>query len=64
MPSPNIPHPLSVSIREAARLLGVSPVHVRRLIRRGVLKAARLGGRVVVPWAELERALGVVEPDA
>jgi hypothetical protein len=34
--------PLLVSVREASRLLSVSPWEVRRLVRRGVLSVKKL----------------------
>jgi excisionase family DNA binding protein len=49
---------LGLSVKEAAEALGVHTNHVYRLIWRGELKAARLGGRVIIPRRELERLLG------
>lgn len=43
------------SVAEAARLLGISPWTTRGYIRDGKLKAVRLGRRVLVEEAELER---------
>ncbi len=43
------------SIEEAARLLGISPWTVRAYIKTGKLKPVRLGRRVLVEEAELER---------
>lgn len=45
------------SLAEAAALLGVHPVTLRRLIKRGQIKAARVGRRVLIPQAELARLL-------
>ncbi len=47
--------PLAVDVREAARLLSVSPHSIRRWIRTGRLHAIRLSRRVLVPVAECER---------
>ena len=47
--------PLAVDVREAARLISVSPFSVRRYIKCGLLKATRIGRRVLVPVAECER---------
>ena len=43
------------SVEEAAGLLGISPWTVRRDIRDGKLRPVRLGRRVLVEEAELER---------
>jgi excisionase family DNA binding protein len=47
--------PLAVDVREAARLVSLSPFTVRRYIKRGLLRAVRVGRRVLVPLAECER---------
>lgn len=47
--------PLTVSIEEAARRLSVSASTVRRLIVGQRLLTVRIGGRVMVPMAELKR---------
>jgi excisionase family DNA binding protein len=49
---------LSVSVTEAARLLGVSPYSVRNYIRRGELPAIRLGRRVLLPLGRLRELTG------
>lgn len=41
--------PLAVDVREAARLLSVSPFTVRRMLCDGRLHAVRVGRRVLVP---------------
>ena len=45
--------PLAVDIREAARLTSLSTFTIRRYIRRGHLKATRVGRRVIIPINEL-----------
>ena len=47
--------PLLIGIRDAARLLGISPGSVRKLADTGALETARLGRRRMVPRAALER---------
>ncbi len=42
-------------IKSAARLLALSPFTIRMWIRQGKLSAVRLGRRVLVEEAELER---------
>ena len=49
---------IGFSVEETARLLGIHPNTLRRAIWRGEVKAARVGRRVVVPLAEVERLLG------
>jgi excisionase family DNA binding protein len=43
------------SIGEAAQELGVSKDHMRRLISRSVLRAVRLGKRLLIPQSEIDR---------
>jgi excisionase family DNA binding protein len=43
-----------LSVREAARMLGVSEILTRRLIRDGDLPAARIGRRVVIPTTAID----------
>jgi len=45
------------SVEEAAGLLGISPWTVRGYIRDGKLRPVRLGRRVLVEEAELERLI-------
>ncbi|RIH83496.1 DNA binding domain, excisionase family [Meiothermus luteus] len=54
-------HKIAYGPKELASLLGVHPNTVFRLIRRGELRAVKLGHRTVIPRAELER-LGLL-PD-
>lgn len=48
---------LAYSVEEAAHLLGIGRTHAYRLSREGTLPTVRLGARVVVPRAQLERLL-------
>lgn len=45
--------PLLLSVRDAARLLGVSPRHLHTLTHRGEVPHVRLGHRVLYPVARL-----------
>jgi excisionase family DNA binding protein len=49
--------PLAVSIEEAARLSGLSKYTIRAYERRGLIKATRIGRRVLIPIDELKRVL-------
>lgn len=59
---------LTVSVSQAAELLGVSDDLIYRLIADGVLPAIKLGGRKVVPVRAIDlvvdRALAGFDPDA
>jgi excisionase family DNA binding protein len=46
---------LTISVNEAAQLLGLSPNHCWRLIQSGELPSMRLGRRVLVPRRALEQ---------
>lgn len=51
--------PVSVDVRTAAELTGLSEVSIRRLVRNGTLrKVPHLGSRVLIPMRELERVFG------
>ena len=45
---------VTLSIDEAAEMLGISRAHAYDLVRRGVLPRLRLGRRVVIPVKALE----------
>ena len=51
------PNAQACSIREAAELLNVSPDTVRNAVFRGELPSFRVGRRVLVPRAALDRLL-------
>ncbi|MBW3643336.1 MAG: helix-turn-helix domain-containing protein [Actinobacteria bacterium] len=50
--------PLTLSVEEAARLLGISRTLAYDLVRRGELPRLRLGRRVVVPRQALQDLIG------
>ena len=45
---------VTLSIEEAAGMLGISRAHAYELVRRGALPRLRLGRRVVIPRKALE----------
>lgn len=45
---------VTLSIDEAAGMLGISRAHAYELVRRGVLPRLQLGRRVVIPMKALE----------
>jgi excisionase family DNA binding protein len=49
--------PNLLSIRKAAEVLGLSPWTIRKHIQRGTLPCVRIGGRVLIEPAELERLI-------
>jgi excisionase family DNA binding protein len=48
----------TVTVEEAAQMLGISRSPAYECVRRGELRALRLGRRLVVPRAALEELLG------
>ncbi len=46
---------LAVDVREAGRLLSISPYTVRSYIRSGRIRAVKVGARVIVPVEEIHR---------
>ena len=53
------PDRLALSVEEAAGLLGISTWLAYELVHRGELPSLRLGRRIVVPRAALERMVGI-----
>jgi len=49
------------TVTEAAKLVGVSGQTVKNWVSRGMLKGYRLGGRVVIPRAELDTYKSLAE---
>jgi excisionase family DNA binding protein len=56
-PSSN-PTPLTVSVEEAGRMLGIGRGLAYEAAKRGQLPTIRLGRRLVVPRGKLEELLG------
>jgi excisionase family DNA binding protein len=52
------PAPLTCTVPEAARMLGIGETLMRELIRTGRVPVLRLGRRVLVSRAALERLVG------
>ena len=48
----------TVTVEEAAQILGISRSSAYECVRRGELRALRLGRRLVVPRSALEELLG------
>ena len=46
---------LAIGVKDAAALLGVSQWAIRRWIKAGKLRAVRLGRRILIEPAELQR---------
>ena len=53
---------LTLSVPEAAALLGISRGLAYERVARGELPSLRLGGRILVPRQALERLVGDAEP--
>ena len=54
----------TVTVEEAAQMLGISRSSAYECVRRGELRALRLGRRLVVPRVALEELLGVTPATA
>ncbi|HEY7064277.1 MAG TPA: helix-turn-helix domain-containing protein [Chloroflexota bacterium] len=54
----------TISVQEAARLLGIGRTSAYLAVRRGDLPVLRIGRRYVVPRVALERLLGQAAGDA
>jgi excisionase family DNA binding protein len=64
-PQRQIPNPAdtpTVSVPEAARILGVGRAVGYAAVKSGELPAIRVGGRVLVPTAALRRLLQLDDP--
>jgi excisionase family DNA binding protein len=48
---------LAIRVKEAAEMLGISHWTLRAYIRKGHLKAVRIGTRVLIEPSELERLI-------
>ena len=53
--------PLTLSVSQAAKLLGISRAFAYELVARGELPSLRLGRRVVVPRQALEELVARVQ---
>lgn len=52
---------VNLTIKEAARFLNVSDLTVRNYIKRGDIKARRIGNRLIIKKEQLENALKEVK---
>jgi excisionase family DNA binding protein len=55
--SKEVVEPLTVSVEKAAKLLGISRASAYTYAKAGVLPSVRLGTRLLVPKAALDRLL-------
>lgn len=55
---PQPPHPATMTIPEAARLLGICRSAAYRAVARGEIPTIRIGRRLLVPTAKLYTMLG------
>ena len=56
-------HPLTLTVEQAGKVLGVGRSTAYELVRSGDLKAIRLRRRIVIPVAHLAETLGVTHAD-
>lgn len=55
---PHTSERLTLTVKEAATLLGISRVFAREAVRRGEIPSIRFGRPVLVPWVALHRPVG------
>jgi excisionase family DNA binding protein len=62
---PNEPvHRLTLTVEEAARILGISRAVAYEAVAHGEIPCIRIGKRILVPKAALDRLLNPGVPDA
>lgn len=59
MTTPTPVKKLTLTVEEAAEVIGISRAQAYRCVRRGELRAVQLGRRLVVPLVALEDLLGM-----
>lgn len=57
------PHPLTLTVEQAAEVLGIGRSTAYELVHTGDIPSLRLGRRIVVPIARLASRLGVDSED-
>lgn len=55
--SPSTPRPLAVSVREAAKLVGIGKNQMYAAVANGEVPFKKIGARIIIPLAALERWL-------
>jgi excisionase family DNA binding protein len=53
------PHPLTLTVEQAAKILGIGRSTAYELVHTGAIPSLRLGRRIVVPTAKLAEQLGM-----
>ena len=53
------PHPLTLTVEQAAKVLGIGRSTAYELVHTGAIPSLRLGRRIVVPAAKLADQLGI-----
>jgi excisionase family DNA binding protein len=53
------PHPLTLTVEQAAKVLGIGRSTAYELVHTGAIPSLRLGRRIVVPIAKLADQLGL-----
>jgi len=53
---------LTLTVQEAAELIGISRAHAYELVRQSTIPSLKLGRRVVIPRRALERMLDARDP--
>lgn len=63
-PASHNEHPLTLSVGEAAELLGLSRGLVYRAVAEGSLPSIKVGRRIIIPRTRLMEILGHLQPVA
>ena len=56
----NMEQPISVTIREACQLIGISRSSLYEALANGKLHAVKFGNRTLIPYEELERCIAAL----
>lgn len=59
----DLPARLTLTVEEAAATLGISRAFAYEAVRRGEIPSIRIGRRILVPYAALDRLLSATRPE-
>lgn len=59
----DLPARLTLTVEEAAATLGISRAFAYEAVRRGEIPSIRIGRRILVPYAALDRLLSAIGPE-
>jgi excisionase family DNA binding protein len=56
--------PLTITVRSATQLSGLSRITINRMMWAGKLRSSKVGGRRLIEYASFVKALGLNQPEA